>query len=117
MRMIALALMLLVFLSACENRKIEFWTPSDPTGSVDGDNDPDLFGENDQSADTDASGPLTAGGDMNAVDGGTNDAGETDDPECACERPEHGLGTGHCKENHVENSDGHGNGHCKFDCE
>jgi hypothetical protein len=40
-----------------------------------------------------------------------------DSPECSCEHQEHGLGLGHCKENHVLNSRGHGNGHCKFDCD
>ncbi len=43
-------------------------------------------------------------------------APEADDPACTCDRPEHGLGLGHCKDQHLTNSQGHGNGHCKFDC-
>jgi hypothetical protein len=45
------------------------------------------------------------------------DAAEPDDPECACDVVGHGLGEGHCKDRHLLMSQGHGNGHCKYDCE
>ncbi len=52
----------------------------------------------------------------NADLGTSPDLSDVDNPECVCGRPEHGLGLGHCKEQHEANSQGHGNGHCKFDC-
>lgn len=47
----------------------------------------------------------------------TPDLSDSDDHECACDLVGHGLGLGHCKEQHVLNSNGHGNGHCKYDCQ
>jgi hypothetical protein len=40
-----------------------------------------------------------------------------DNDDCACFVPGHGQGGNHCQvENHVPGGEGHGNGHCKYDC-
>jgi hypothetical protein len=44
------------------------------------------------------------------------DMAESDDAECVCDQPAHGLGTGHCHDGVVHPAQGHGNGHCKYDC-
>lgn len=48
-------------------------------------------------------------------DGGTEE--DPEDEDCSCGHEGHGKGFGHCKDQHRFHSNGHGNGHCKYDCE
>lgn len=62
--------------------------------------------------------PSQDAGNNGGLDAGMSDGGSDDNPDCTCDREnEHGKGVGHCRNGVKHPANGHGWGHCFFDCD